>query len=55
MPVVKVSDEEAELYPIPGKEDAFYKFRLAEELSEKFHKTDFIKAIEKVGLTKTGE
>ena len=52
MPVVKITDEELENYPIPGQEGNFYESRLAEEQALKFHKSDFAEAIKMVGLQK---
>ena len=51
MPVVEVADEDAEEYPVPGKEGTFYSHRLADDQAVKFHKSDFAKALAMVGLT----
>ena len=47
-PVVSISAEDKEKYPIPGKEGRFYQSRAATELADKFDSQDFETAMGKL-------
>jgi hypothetical protein len=47
-PVIPISDEDREKYPVPGKEGRFYQSRAATELADKFDSQDFESAMGKL-------
>ena len=52
-PIVQISEDEKEKYPIPDKPGEFYGSRLAIEAQEKFHKESFMSACRRLGAVKT--
>ena len=53
-PIIEMSDEEAQDYPIVGKENTVYSHRIAIEQAIKFNKDDFKSALKKIKFIKSG-
>ncbi len=51
-PVVKLTEEEKENYPVPGKSGEYYETRVAVDLSEKYAYDDFRGVCQRLGLAK---
>ena len=49
--VVDISEELQKDYPIPGKDDEYYKTMLDVENAEEFKSSEFLKACESMGIT----
>jgi len=47
---VPVKDEEKEKYPIPGKKDQYYQFRMDMTTLKNFDKFEFIEALSYIGV-----
>jgi len=47
---VEVSEEDKEKYPIPGKKDQFYKFRMDMGTRKDFVERDYIEALSYIGV-----
>ena len=47
---VKVKDEEKEKYPIPGKENKFYEWRMDMTNMKEFDEKDYIEALDYIGI-----
>ena len=47
---IPVTEEEKEKYPIPGKEGEYYKWRMDMETIETFSQTDYMDALEYIGI-----
>ena len=49
---VKVKDEEKEKYPIRGKENEYYEWRMDMENMKEFDENDYIEALDFIGIFK---
>jgi hypothetical protein len=47
---VKVSDDEKEKYPIPGKEGQYYEFRMDMSTLQEFPERDYMEALSYIGV-----
>ena len=47
---VKVSDEEKEKYPLPGKKDQYYEFRMDMSTLQEFPEREFMDALSYIGV-----
>lgn len=47
---VKVSDEEKEKYPMPGKKDQYYEFRMDMSTLQEFPEREFMDALSYIGV-----
>ena len=47
---VKVTEEEKTKYPIPGKKDQYYEFRMAMDTLQMFPEREFIEALSYIGV-----
>jgi hypothetical protein len=47
---VKVTEEEKTRYPIPGKKDQYYEFRMAMDTLQMFPESDYMEALSYVGI-----
>lgn len=47
---IKVSKENKEKYPIPGKSGEFYKYRMDMETIQEFEEKDYIEALDYIGI-----
>ena len=50
---VEVSEEEKTKYPIPGKENEYYKWRMDMTTIKEFEEKDFMEALEFIGMFET--
>jgi hypothetical protein len=47
---VKVTEEEKTRYPIPGKKDQYYEFRMAMDTLQMFPESDYMEALSYIGI-----
>ena len=47
---IKVTEEEKTRYPIPGKKDQYYEFRMAMDTLQMFPESDYMEALSYVGI-----
>jgi hypothetical protein len=47
---VKVTEEEKTKYPIPGKKDQYYEFRMAMDTLQMFPEREFMEALSYIGI-----
>jgi hypothetical protein len=47
---VEVTEEEKLKYPIPGKKDEFYEYRMDMETLKEFEESDYMEALEYIGV-----
>ena len=47
---IKVSDKEKTKYPIPGKKDQYYKFRMDMSTLQEFPESDYMEALSYIGV-----
>tara|TARA_B100000963_G_scaffold359572_1_gene387260 strand:- start:1226 stop:1687 length:462 start_codon:yes stop_codon:yes gene_type:complete len=52
---VKVTEEEKLKYPIPGKKDQYYEYRMAMETLEEFEENNYMDALEYIGVFENQE
>ena len=52
---VEVKDDEKEKYPIPGKEGEYYEWRMDMEGMKEFGESDYIEALDYIGIFTGGE
>ena len=47
---IKVTEEEKTRYPIPGKKDQYYEFRMAMDTLQMFPESDYMEALSYIGI-----
>jgi len=47
---VKITEEEKTRYPIPGKKDQYYEFRMAMDTLQMFPESDYMEALSYIGI-----
>ena len=52
---VEVTEEEKSKYPIPGKKDQYYEYRMAMETLEEFEENNYMDALEYIGVFENQE
>jgi hypothetical protein len=52
---VKVEDEDKLKYPIPGKKDQYYEYRMDMETLKEFKEEDYMEALDYIGVFKNLE
>ena len=52
---VEVTEEEKSKYPIPGKKDEYYEYRMAMETLEEFEENNYMDALEYIGVFENQE
>lgn len=49
---IKIADKDKEKYPIPGKTEEYYEYKMDMESLKKFKERDFIEALDYIGVFK---